>query len=308
MDGNAKLHRRTCGTPCAEENNCGASDLHLVRGCSESPQQRGVFCTRHQKLASTPTLVAQIEAHRVRPPLSASSFLEVDVRPTGYHRWQPASTIDSDTVQAYFANCGEQVVQDRRRKKQERRDLARNPAKFVLDDWSSQASKRKCTKRKTHPWLPCAQPADLLACSAVSESGNIGALHEVITAETLSQRYCFLAQVAIDMPELQTLVHDDACHVRVFSLCQTTGAPTGSLAERLSRLRFVIDRPNVSYTYLRIRQCAAVSFGTHLLGRKRAQKRLRGAPGVASLQQPAHASTVVRRKLLPLWPARMEAF
>ena len=141
VDGNAKLYRRTCGTPCAVVYHCSALDLHLVRGSSESPQQKGVLCTRHQKLASTPTLVAQIEAHRVRAPLSASPFLEVDVRPTGYHRWQPASTIDSDTVQAYFANCGKQVVQDRRRKRQERRDLARNPVKFRSGDWSSLASK-----------------------------------------------------------------------------------------------------------------------------------------------------------------------
>jgi len=246
MDGNAKLYRRTCGTPCAEVFHCRALDLHLVRGCSESPQQKGVLCARYQDLASTPTLVAQIEGHCVRAALSASPFLEVDVRPTGHHRWQLASTIASDTVQAYFANCGEQVVQDRRRKKQERRDLARNPTKFLLGDWSSQASKRKCTCKTHKESMAAVRTASRSAgfLTAVSESGIIGALHEVITAETLSQRYCFLAQVAADMPELQTLVHDDACHVRVFSLCQATGAPAGSLTERLSQLRFVIDRPH----------------------------------------------------------------
>ena len=76
---------------------------------------------------------------------------------------------------------------------------------------------------------------------------------------------------------------------------------------------------NVSYTYLRIGQCTAASIGTHcpphgtldmcvevhneLLGRKRAEKRLRGTPGVASLQQPVLASPVVPSKLLPLWSA-----
>ena len=135
-------------------------------------------------------------------------------------------SLGSDTVQAYLANC-EQVVQDRRRKEQERRDLARNLAKFLFGDWSSQASKRKCAC-KTHK-------ESVAAVRTASRSDGflhrgfrklIGALREVTTAETLSQRYCFL----VWPPELQTLVHADTCHVSVFSLCQATSAP-----HRLSR-------------------------------------------------------------------------
>ena len=240
------LYRRIYGAPYAEVFHCRALDLHLVCECFESPQQKGVFCARHQELVTTPALVAQIEAYRVRALLSGSPFLEVDLRPAGCDRWHHACTVADDKVQAYFANCGEQVVQDRRRKRQERRDLARHPAKLLLGDWSSQASKSKCACKTHKESVAAVRTASRSAgcLTAVSESGIIGALHEVITAETLSQRYCFLAYLAVDMPELPTLVHDDACHVRVFSLCQTTRALAGSLTERLSKLRFGIDRPH----------------------------------------------------------------
>ena len=50
FDGNAKLYRRSCGAPCAETRFVPSLDLHLVRGCPESPQQRGVLCPRHAAL------------------------------------------------------------------------------------------------------------------------------------------------------------------------------------------------------------------------------------------------------------------
>ena len=140
------------------------------------------------------------------------------MRPAGCDRWQPACTIADDTVHAYFANCGEQVVHDRRRKRQERRELARHPAKLLFGHWSCQASKSKCACKTHKESVAAVRTASRSVgfLAAVSESGIIGALHEVITAETLSKRYRFLAQLDGDMPELQTLVYYGTCHVRVF--------------------------------------------------------------------------------------------
>ena len=43
-DGNAKLYRRICGAPCAETVCVASLGLYLVRGCPQSPEQRGKRC------------------------------------------------------------------------------------------------------------------------------------------------------------------------------------------------------------------------------------------------------------------------
>ena len=40
---------------------------------------------------------------------------------------------------------------------------------------------------------------------------------ELICAESVSQRYQFLASVAAHMPALKIVVHDDACHLRLMA-------------------------------------------------------------------------------------------
>ena len=53
---------------------------------------------------------------------------------------------------------------------------------------------------------------------AVSESGLIFDMLEIIGAESLSQRYHFAAQIAHRLRSLQIIVHDDACHLK--AMCQ----------------------------------------------------------------------------------------
>eukprot|EP00969_Alexandrium_andersonii_P140005 6193618-Alexandrium_andersonii.AAC.1 len=55
---NAKLYRRTCGAPCTESVFISALDLQLIRGCAESPQQRGVLCAKHQHQVDPLTALA----------------------------------------------------------------------------------------------------------------------------------------------------------------------------------------------------------------------------------------------------------
>ncbi|CAK0903331.1 unnamed protein product [Prorocentrum cordatum] len=246
VDGNAKLYRRSCGAPCAEAVYHDALDLHLVRGCPESPLQKGVLCRRHQELADRPALAGEVEAHRVRAPLSAMAYLDVEVRMTGFANWQPACTVPDSTVQAYFAKNAEQAIQERKRRRQERRELRRQPLRLVLGDWASGYAKDKCSCKTHKESVSAIRAAERSAgfLAAVSESGIVGALEEVITAETLSQRYCFLADVASAVPELKTLVHDDACRVRLFAKGRAEGAAPGSLAVRLGQFRYVVDRPH----------------------------------------------------------------
>eukprot|EP00959_Pyramimonas_sp_CCMP1952_P101973 2132600-Pyramimonas_sp.AAC.1 len=51
-------------------------------------------------------------------------------------------------------------------------------------------------------------------------------------------------KVAAAVPELKTLVHDDACHVRAFALCRVADAAEGSMAARLGGFQFIQDWPH----------------------------------------------------------------
>jgi hypothetical protein len=106
FDGNAKLHRRTCGAPCAETVFIECLGLHLVRGCPESPEQQGVLCPAHAALRSQGELAASIAKHRMVQALSTLPFYALEVQLAGYApRWQPASTVDSQTFQAIYGKC-----------------------------------------------------------------------------------------------------------------------------------------------------------------------------------------------------------
>lgn len=56
FDGNSKLYRRTCGAPCAKTYFVEALGIHLVRGCLESPEQRGVLYRRSSGVCCTSTM------------------------------------------------------------------------------------------------------------------------------------------------------------------------------------------------------------------------------------------------------------
>ncbi|CAK0812046.1 unnamed protein product, partial [Prorocentrum cordatum] len=247
MDGNAKLYRRTCGTPCAEAVHCKVLDTHLVRGCSETPLRGGlVLCRRHQELTARADFREDIEAHRVKAPLSVGAFLEVEVRLAGNAGWQPAASVADEAVQAYFARIAEPVVQERKRLRMERRGQDRRAPRFVLGDWASREPKAKCACKTHKESISAVKTASRSAgfLTAVTQTGIVCGLQEVITAETLSQRYCFLAEMAHAVPELSILVHDDACHVRVFARCRAAEASPDSLPARLGEFRHIVDRPH----------------------------------------------------------------
>ena len=96
IDGNAKLYRRTCGGPCAEIVYEASLGLYLVRGCPESPEQRGALCRAHAALRPQRELSKTIAKHRMVQPLSPMSFLELEVQIEGcIARWQPACTVSA---------------------------------------------------------------------------------------------------------------------------------------------------------------------------------------------------------------------
>jgi len=179
-------------------------------------------------------------------PLSDLPFLQLEIQLTGYAPiWQPASTISKDALQAYFAKNGAEVVEDRKKRRAEKREQSRRAPRF-LGDWSSESAKDKCACKTHKESVSAVKTASRSAgfLIAVTESGLVAGLSEIITAETLSQRYTFLAEMATHEPQLSGTVHDDNCHVRVFA--RTHRREDNELSKRLSDEDFfyVIDRPH----------------------------------------------------------------
>ena len=81
----------------------------------------------------------------------------------------------------------------------------------------------------------------LLTLYACTPDGYILHLKEYIGAESISQRYFFLAELVADVPSINVVIHDDACHLRKF--CGSY-AQTSDFAKKLAfpQLKFVVDR------------------------------------------------------------------
>ena len=64
-------------------------------------------------------------------------------------------------------------------------------------------------------------------------------IQELVCAESLSQRYCFLSTLATRWPQLAIVCHDDACHLKLFALQHRRST---AIAERLATMDFIVDR------------------------------------------------------------------
>ena len=68
-------------------------------------------------------------------------------------------------------------------------------------------------------------------------------MDELIGAESLSQRYAFLARLAGRLPDLETIVHDDACHLRLMAESKMA---TTDIAKRLVSMKYIVDEYHAS--------------------------------------------------------------
>ena len=148
-------------------------------------------------------------------------FLCLDVRLQDRHTWQPACDVEENVVQAYFAVHGASVVEARKLQRAEFRVARR---RFV-GNWTSQSVISRCNCRTHKEPVAAVRTAYRSTgfLTMVTESGFIAGVTEIITAETLWQRYAFPADVANSLPEMRTVVHDDACHVRKFAKARADG-------------------------------------------------------------------------------------
>ena len=153
--------------------------------------------------------------------LTESGYYGLQIQLTGFEpRWQPACTVCPDVLQAYFAKQGGETVEARQHRHAVRRDGTRRPRKTtVFGDWSSESAKTTCMCNTHEESVSAVKTSSSSAgfLIAATETGVIPGLKEIITAETMSQRYIFLAEMAEAEQELQGTVHDDNCHNMKFA-------------------------------------------------------------------------------------------
>ena len=255
IDGNAKLHRRTCGVPFCESIYSPELDKNLLRGCSRRPHGKGTLCATHSKFLNSDHTNAtegfkdgEICAHRLRRALHHTDDVQnLEVKVAGYcGRWQPACTVDGDKLAEYFATRADTRIKLRRmmrmtlRARGARGKKQRRESSFMAS-WSSKgprASSSCNTHKETVPHIAAAaRTAGFL--TAVSASGIVVDSDELIGAESLSQRYRFLGRLKVRLPSLRIVVHDDACHLRLMAESQEQRTPTAtSLATELA---YIVD-------------------------------------------------------------------
>ena len=229
IDGNAKLHRRTCGMPFADVVRCEPLCAYLVRGCARKPHGRDTLCREHARARDMPQDDAaqnhsSIVAHRLRRALHKGDdvgHLEVKVGVCG--SWQPACTVDESRLANYFATKAHERGTHRRKQRlalrAQKYSGKRRRVDAFMSSWSSAGPKAdgecKTHKESEEHIVAAARTAGFL--TAVSQSGIILDVVELIGAESLSQRYCFLADLVARWPQLKIVVHDDACHLRIMA-------------------------------------------------------------------------------------------
>ena len=81
-------------------------------------------------------------------------------------------------------------------------------------------------------------------CARLS-SGLVVRVREFFGAESLSQRYFFVADLKEQFPELEIIVHDDACHLHKFA-CARASSSTRAAEIAPDSVRYVCDGFHVS--------------------------------------------------------------
>ena len=237
VDGNAKLARRICARACAELMHSQPLGKYTATQCSEKPAFRLRCCRKHMpRPQAETTALGQSEiivAHRRRRVLDDVPVAEPydvclasrDMRlASGLdhrtpRRWVPASWMTQDMLQEYWDGKG---------------DDAFVPVAAPL-------AARTATSCKTHKEdAGRAERRKKCRCGwlyACTPEGYILHLKEYVGAESLPQRYFFLADVVEKYASVAVVRHDDACHLRRYA--------DGRAGDSAAALRLAF--PNIQY-------------------------------------------------------------
>jgi hypothetical protein len=235
IDGNAKLARRICGRPVAELMRCEPLGRYTATQCSEKPSRKRKQCEKHGRQAEHgpsryPPQIEVVVAHRRQRILQTSPTAEpyeVCLVPRGEEnnplyrrRWTQARWVTPKQLQEYWDKLDEAAYVPAA---SAQRDLGATSCKTHKEDTKTRRRARRCG------WL-----------YAYTPEGFVIHLKEYVGAESLPQRYFFLAEV-IEKVDTSTIVrHDDACHLRKYAAAREQDS---DLAKSLvfPRRRYITD-------------------------------------------------------------------
>jgi len=162
----------------------------------------------------------------------------------GYRGWQPFCTVPQEQLTQYFGRkAHERITLHRLRAQTHRgqRVISAQPQRTrSFLSWSSvrprQSSECATHKEADADVAAAARTAGFLF--AISSSGLVVHVEELIGAESLSQRYAFLLHLLQNYQDLKTVVHDDSCYLHFMAQSQKQGSV---LAKKASHLNFIVD-------------------------------------------------------------------
>ena len=280
MDGNMKNRRSACAT-LYQNVVCNDPLRKTLRlPCQHTPLLGSLFCRRHEgwkglSEAANKQVGIEIVEHR------ASSIVDCEdpglmfkVQETiegedAVDRWVREEDLSAEAVEQYLARVGRDKAKasaDRRnakaRKQASQRAFLRRTMEEFAPMWDaltpeeraatlalySAESDLKAVACNTHKEddrakFAHAQTAGLL-CACLS-SGLIVRVREIFGTESLSQRYFFVADLKKQCPDLDILVHDDACHLHKYTEQRSSDSVEAAQIAPES-LKFVCDHFHVS--------------------------------------------------------------
>ncbi|CAK0858744.1 unnamed protein product [Prorocentrum cordatum] len=162
--------------------------------------------------------------------------------------WQPACTVDEARSSHFFANLAHNKAARRKEFRAARfvAKLKRRRERSFMSSWSSLGPRQKseCGTRKETPnhIVAAARTGGFL--TAVSASGAIVDIDELVGVESLSQRYRFLAVLKSRHPDLKVIAHDDARHLR--SMVEANRASSPIAEELAADVACIVDEYHAS--------------------------------------------------------------
>lgn len=239
VDGNMKLSRRICGRPVAELTHSRELNLFTATPCSCTPVFKGRRCSKHRVSSPPddpgPAQSEVIISHRRRRvlrdyvegepydvQLKAKDWLDDPAHPT---RWTSADMVTAGQLHEYWAK---QEKDGYVAMKSPPHDLASTSCTTHKE--GTRGYKKLVRQGRLCGWL-----------IATTSNGFVVHAKEFVGAESIPQRYFFLAEIAAHVPELRVVVHDDACHLRKFA---TKQQGQSTVARRLAfpHVQYIIDK------------------------------------------------------------------
>ena len=215
VDGNLKLCVRICGRPMAELLESRLLGLLTTTPCSCPPAYKKRRCEKHASSlcgpSAAPTQSEVVVSHRHRASLHEEHCAEpYDVKLVARgmmgnrnppSRWCPADWVTPQQLDEYWAT---QEAAGFLAAKTASSDLTATACKTHKEN--NRAYANLIRQGRLNGWL-----------IATTSSGLIVHAKPFVGAESVSQRYFFLAELAAKLPQLYVVIHDDACHVRRFA-------------------------------------------------------------------------------------------